>query len=137
MHTGDDGHGQALDPVEDAVPEVHEDAPAIGIGRELLHHPQIRPRAEGAAGAGQRDRAHGGVGLDRRARRVEVVEQLRADRVELGGTVEDDARDRAIALEANGGHEPSMSRWSGETMVRPPSSRMVCPVRKAAASLTR
>src|SRR5262245_58646695 len=86
------------------MPEIHEATPAVGIGRQLLHHAEVGAGAEGAAGARERHRARAGVGLDRATRAVEIAEQLGADRVELARAIEDHVGHRTVALEANRAH---------------------------------
>ena len=111
VHARDDRDRQRLDPVEDAVPEAHEGAPAHRIGRELLHRAQVRAGAERPPRRGEGDHPHARVALHERARAVEILEQLRADRVQPVGAVQRDARDAAAGragdrLEVHGSSLP-------------------------------
>ena len=75
LNAGDHRHRQRFDAVEDAVPEPHEARPLLGIRGQLAHGLEVGAGAEGAAGGGERDGAHGGVALHRGAHRVEILEQ--------------------------------------------------------------
>ena len=98
----DDGDGQCFQAIEHAVPKAHELVPLHGIRRQLAHRLEVGARAEGAPRGGERHRAHGGASLHLVAHPVEVLEQRRADGVELRRAVQDDAGDPAVDAEFDG-----------------------------------
>ena len=134
MYARDDGRRQALDPIEHAVPEIHELRPARVIRRELLHDLQVGAGAERAPGACERHGTDARIVIDRRARQVEISQQLVVDGVQLVGAVEHDVRDASLTRQAHRAHDHSRRRSSGDVIVSPPSRRIVCPVRNPAAS---